>query len=204
VAARLMERKLTRKEAEEAFQAVAALRDEIAFGWLAEGCECRAQLMIEHLQAMGLEPGRAWAISVGRMLAFPQANRPGHYYHWQNHVAPTVAVEEVEQAILVIDPSLSPAGPLDLLDWVQILRVRSVHLSDSGLSEAEVMTLQRERVLQGGELDAVVFNLRLGQPPLTNLGGSGFRIGPDPHPGVSMFAHRQMLRLLDLQNQMGS
>ena len=40
---------LTRGEAEKVFAAMAAKGDEIAFDNLAEGCECRAQLMIEHM-----------------------------------------------------------------------------------------------------------------------------------------------------------
>jgi hypothetical protein len=197
-----MERLLTRQEAEEAFRAVAALRDQIAFRWLREGCECRAQLMIEHLQGLGLEPGRVWAVSVGRRLAFPQPNKPGHFYHWENHVAPTVAVEGIEHGILVIDPALSQASPLSLLDWTRVLRIQSVHVSDRGLSETDVMALQREHVLQGRELDAVVFILNFGQPPLTNLGGSGFRIGPDPDEELGSFARAEMREFLRNQRSL--
>jgi hypothetical protein len=87
---------------------------------------------------------------------------------------------------------------------MQAMSVRSAHVIDTGLSEAEVLTIQRDYVLHGHELDAVVFNLRLGQPPLTNLGGSGFHIGPDPAVGVSIFAREQMQEFLDSQKQMGT
>jgi hypothetical protein len=198
-----MERKLTRKEAEEAFYAVAALREQIAFGWLREGCECRAQLMIEHLQGMGLEPGRVWAISVGRMLTFPHPKVAGQTFKWGNHVAPVLAVEGPERGILVIDPALSQTGPLTLSEWMQTMKVKSAHVTDSGLSEAEILTLQSERVLQGEELDAVVFILKLGEPPLVNRGGSGFCIGPDPAMGIGRFARETMRDFLTLQNRLG-
>ena len=42
-----MDQPLTQEQAQAVFEAMAALGDRIAFRWLAEGCECRAQLMIE-------------------------------------------------------------------------------------------------------------------------------------------------------------
>ena len=36
------------------------------------------------------------------------------------------------------------------------------------------------------------FYLRLGVPPLPELGGSGFRIGPDPSEGVSGYSREMM------------
>jgi len=62
-------RPLTDREAQEVFDAVAAREDEIAFRYLREGCECRAQLMIEYMVQRGIDPGRAWALAVGRDLA---------------------------------------------------------------------------------------------------------------------------------------
>jgi hypothetical protein len=38
---------------------MAAQGDRIAFRYLLEGCECRSQLMIEFVEGMGIEPGRA-------------------------------------------------------------------------------------------------------------------------------------------------
>jgi hypothetical protein len=187
-----MERQLTREEAEEAFRAVAALRDRIAFGYLVEGCECRAQLMIEHLQGLGLEPGRAWAVSVGRPLSFPFPKDPRRSYKWRNHVAPTLRVTEVEHGVLVIDPSLTAAGPLTVSEWAAALRVRSVEVSEVALSQQEILARQAARALQGQELDAVLFSLRLGEAPIPEVGGSGFALAPDPPEGVSALAHRLM------------
>jgi hypothetical protein len=171
---------------------VAALRDQIAFGYLEEGCECRAQLMIEHLQGMGLEPGRVWALSVGRPLSFPVLKDPRRSYKWRNHVAPTLRVSEVEYGVLVIDPSLSAAGPVTVREWGAALRVRAIEVSEIPLSQQEILARQSARALQGQELDAVLFILQLGVAPIPEVGGSGFALAPDPPDGVSALAHRLM------------
>jgi hypothetical protein len=190
-----MSSSLTRNDAQKIFEAMASKGDEIAFGNLAEGCECRAQRMIEHIQAMGIEPGRAWALAVDRDLAFPKPTDPRQSFKWNNHVAPTVAVEGVENAVLVIDPS-TQTGPVTLGDWAASMRARAIEVSNRGLSQAEILNRQSARALAGQRLDAVLFNLRLGEPPVPERGGSGFRIGPDPPEGPSAFARAEMRRLL--------
>jgi hypothetical protein len=112
---------LTREEAEKIFAAMAAKADEIAFGNLAEGCECRAQLMIEHMQGMGIEPGRAWAVAVDRDLAFAHSENRRELFKWNNHVAPTVAVVGAAHGVLVIDPS-TQTGPVGLVEWAASMR----------------------------------------------------------------------------------
>ncbi len=186
------EQSLTPEEARDAFNAVAALQDEIAFRWLAEGCECRAQLMIEYLLGLGLQPGRVWAISVGRPLSFPQPGNPRHRYKWANHVAPTVPVAGAEYGVLVIDPSLWPGGPCTLREWAVLLWANAVEVSSVGLLQAEILKRQAALALQGLDLDAVIFSLRLGEPPLPESGGSGFRIDADPPEGPSEFARKEM------------
>jgi len=65
------------------------------------------------------------------------------------------------------------------------------------------MDLQTARVTGGGQpLDAILFSLQRGQAPLPDVGGSGFRIGIDPPEGVSVFAHQQQQKYLELQSQM--
>jgi hypothetical protein len=192
---------LTPEQAREAFDDLAARTDEIAFGYLAEGCECRAQLMIERLQARALIPGRAWAVAVGRLLAFPHPSNPKQTYKWRNHVAPTLAVAGAEHGVLVLDPSLSRVGPLTLLEWAQAMRARKVEVSLVGLTQAEILSRQAARALQGEDLDAVVFCLPLGQPPLVDVGGTGFRIGADPDDGPGAFARSMMPRFLERQKQ---
>jgi hypothetical protein len=186
---------LTREEAEQVFAAMAAKGDEIAFGILAEGCECRAQLMIEFIQAMGIEPGRAWAVAVDRLLAFTNPDNPRQSFKWRNHVAPTVAVEGVEHGSLVIDPS-TQTGPVTLAEWAASFKARAIEVSYEALSQAEILDRQRAWALRGQGLDAVIFSLGLGQPPVPECGGSGFRIDPDPPAGPGAFPRAQMRRLL--------
>jgi hypothetical protein len=123
---------------------------------------------------------------------FPHPTQPDRSYKWGNHVAPTIAVEGMEHGVLVIDPSISPAGPLHLTDWANALGARSIELSHVGLSQAVILGRQAARALSGQGLDAMVFHLQLGEPPIPELGGSGFCIGPDPPEGASAFARRQM------------
>src|SRR5438309_2166878 len=108
-------RPLTTAEAQEIFAAMAAKGEEIAFRYLDEGCECRSQLMIEHLEALGIDPWRTWALAVGRDLVAPSPPAK-HKMTWRNHTAPTVAVREVEHGVLVIDPS-TQIGPVTLREW---------------------------------------------------------------------------------------
>jgi hypothetical protein len=194
---------LTPEEAQAVFDAMAAKGDRIAFRYLAEGCECRAQLMIEEVQALGIEPGRAWALAVGRQLAVPHPTIPKQTYKWLNHVAPTVAVEGVEHSVLVIDPSLSATGPLSLGEWAGVMRARAIEVSEVGLSQAEILSRQAARALQGEDLDAMLFKLKLGEPPILEVGGSGFRIAPDPPEGISAFARKEMQILLAKEKRLG-
>jgi len=193
---------LSVEQAQEAFAAVAALGDQIPFRWIREGCECRAQLMIEHLQTLGIEAGRVWALGVGRSLVVANPSNPRHPFTWNNHVAPTVAVEGVENGVLVIDPSLSRTGPLTIKAWVGAMRVKAFEVSTIGLSKAEILNRQTERGLAGAPFDAIVFILKVGEPPIPESGGSGFILDPDPPEGISTFVANRVRRLLVLQNQL--
>lgn len=189
-------RPLADVEARQVFAAMAAKEDEIAFAYLHEGCECRAQLMIEHLEAMGIDPGRAWAVSVGKPLTVSNPANPKTTLKWGNHTAPTVAVAGIEHGVLVIDPSLSQTGPMTLLQWAAAMRARSLEVSEEPLSQAEILSRQTTRALAGQELDALVFSLARGQAPIPERGGSGFVLGPDPAEGISAYAHRKMIDYL--------
>src|SRR5262245_269328 len=183
---------LSPEDAQRVFDLLAAKGDEIAFRWLKEGCECRAQLMIEHMQALGIVPGRAWAMSVGRPLSFATGPGPRDRFQWYNHVAPVVQAPGGEFGAWVIDPSLTRAGPLTLSAWASAMRARAIEVSDRPLSQAEILGRQAARALRGQDLDAVVFILELGQPPIPEAGGSGFMIGPDPDEGDSAYARMRM------------
>jgi hypothetical protein len=97
--------------------------------------------------------------------------------------------------VLVIDPS-TQAGAVTLVGWAATLGARLTEVSNTGLSQEEIMSIQSTRALRGQGLDAILFCLRLGEPPIPKLGGSGFRIGPDPPGGPSTFARAEMQRLL--------
>jgi hypothetical protein len=197
-------RPLTPAEAQVAFAAMAAKGDQIAFRYLQEGCECRAQLLIEGLVAMGIDPGRAWAVSVGRPLTVaPDPARPRVTIKWWNHTAPTVAVGPAPEGARVIDPAMPGAsGPMSLAEWAAAMRARAIEVSRVPLSQATILELQRLRALAGQGLDAVVFHLPRGTAPVPEKGGSGFRIDADPPEGVSAFARAEMQRLLALERQL--
>lgn len=192
---------LTPELAQAVFRSLAALRAQIAFGWLVEGCECRAQLMIEHLQQQWFQPGRAWMISVGRDLSIPNPRNPRQNIKWRNHVAPTLSVAGMEGALLIMDPSLSQ-GPLTLAAWASVMRVRTFETSLRGLSQRDILNRQATLALQGQDLDAMAFVLPLGEAPIPELGGSGFCLAPDPPEGVSIHAREMMKRYLALEQRL--
>jgi hypothetical protein len=185
---------LTAERAQSLFDALAAREDEIAFRWLVQGCECRAQLMIEWLLSQGVPCGRVWALSVGRLLAVPNPASPRQSYKWRNHVAPSVPVPGAPHELLLLDPSLSRTGPLDLVTWAAIMKAVDIEIVTTGLSQEEILKRQTERALRGLGLDAVLFCLALGQPPILELGGSGYRIGADPDEGPTVHA-REMTKV---------
>lgn len=196
-------RPLSAVEAQEIFDAMAAKGDQIAFRYLYEGCECRSQLMIEAMVTIGIHPGRAWALSAGRKLSLPDPVNPRRAITWENHTAPTVAVDGVPHGVLVIDPSLSRSGPVTLDVWAGLARARSIEISEVPLTQAQILDLQTARVLGGGQpLDAVIFSLARGIAPVPDVGGSGFRLATDPPEGVSVFAHAEMQELLRRQVQL--
>jgi hypothetical protein len=192
-----MDQPLTPEQARAVFDAMAALEDELCLSYLDEGCECRAELMIRRMQAMGYEPGRAWALAVGRLLQHPQPGNPARSFKWNNHVAPTLPVPGAEGGVLVIDPSIVPAGPVTLTGWATALAVRSFEVSSIGLSQSEILKRQTERALRWIDLDAVIFNLPLGVPPIPENGGSGFCVKGDPGQGIERYLQETMAKIRD-------
>jgi hypothetical protein len=192
---------LSPEEAQRLFDALTAKGDEIAFRWLKEGCECRAQLMIEYMQALGLNPGRAWAVAVGRPLTVTDRLAPRGVSEWYNHVAPAFRAAGVTHEAWVIDPVLSGSGPMSIVGWAEAMRARAIDVSTLPLSQLEILNRQATRVMRGEALDAILFLLEFGQPPIPELGGSGFRLAPDPPEGASEFARMTMQKLLALEQQ---
>ena len=84
------------------------------------------------------------------------------------------------------------------------MRARSLEVSETPLTQAQILALQTARVTGGGPpLDAILFSLERGKAPLPDVGGSGFCIGIDPLEGVSVFARQQQQKYLELQSRMG-
>lgn len=192
-------RLLTQAEAEAVFGALAAKGDEISFGYLRAGCESRAHVMMEHMEAMGIDPGRATILTAGRQLAIPDPLNKGKFLPWNNHTAPLVAVEGQPHGLLVIDPALSKTGPMTITEWAGAMRARRLHVSETPLSVAEMSELQTAAGIRGQPIDSFVFLLARGEAPVPELGGSGFRLAADPPNGVSAFAREQMRHYLKLQ-----
>jgi hypothetical protein len=157
--------------------------------------------MVELLQAAKLECGRAWALSVGRSLVVPNPANTRQSFKWHNHVAPTLRVPGADHGVLVIDPALSPGGPIDLSGWAGMMKARSIEIVTAGLNQEEILRRQAEGALQGRELDAIVFSLRFDEPPIPELGGSGYRIGPGPSEGAGQHARSMMQTYLARQNR---
>jgi hypothetical protein len=195
-------RPLTPAEAEAVFAAMAARADQIAFGYVKAGCESRAQVMFEHLETMGVNAGRATILTGGKQLAVADPLNPGRFLQWNNHTAPFVAVGGHPDGLLVIDPSLSEAGPVTITEWAGVMRARVLHVSDVPLSVSRMGELQTTAGIQGRPIDAFVFLLERGIAPVPERGGSGFRLAADPSNGVSAFAHEQMRHYLKLQTQL--
>jgi hypothetical protein len=98
-----------------------------------------------------------------------------------------------------MDPS-TQTEPVLLRQWAASMRATVIEVSHRGLSQAEILNTQTVRALRGQGLDAMIFSLRLGEPPIPELGGSGFCVGPDPADGPSAFARSEMRRLLGKQH----
>jgi hypothetical protein len=127
--------------AEQVFARMAALghdgsADPITFHCPQGSCQARAQVMVEHLQQMGLSPSKAWAMAAAMLLqqpldgyptdalrpvneqGTPLINEQGAPTLWSFHVAPALEVQTPTggRQRMVIDPSLS-RGPLSLQEW---------------------------------------------------------------------------------------
>jgi hypothetical protein len=119
---------------EEAYARLAALgRDPspqpVAYHCLEDGCHGRAQLMIDHLRQLGVDPSqirRTWAFAERAFdparPRMPPTDETGSAFRdyagvvieWDYHVAPAVFAEALDHTtiLVVLDPSLlgNPAG----------------------------------------------------------------------------------------------
>jgi hypothetical protein len=199
-------RPLTQPEAEAVFATMAARGDKIPFRYIKEGCEVRSQLMIEEMVAMGIDPGRAWALAVpGKALVVPNPFNPRQPIRWGNHTAPTVAVDATPQGIRVIDPSLPGVnGPLTIDEWAAAINLTAYEAPGKPLVQAEMLDVFAERARKGQDLQGFVFVVERGVCPVSDVSGSGFRIAPDPAEGIPTFVNKEVQRLFAEQAKMRS
>jgi hypothetical protein len=197
-------RPLTQAEVEAVFAGMAAMGDRIAFKYLKEGCECRSQLMIEEMMAMGIDPGRAWAMTVpGKTLRVLDPHNPKQPIRWQNHTAPIVAQDSTPQGIRVIDPSLPGVkGPLSVAEWATSIGLIAFEMPGNPLTQAEMLSIFADRTMKGQDIHGFVFIVESGVSPLSDIKGSGFRLDVDPPQGVSAFARDRMQDYLKIEAQM--
>jgi hypothetical protein len=183
---------------EEAYACLAAMghdrsRQPVAFHCIEDGCHARAQLMIDQLQQLGVNPQqirrvwafsqRAWGRALPRMGATDESGCPlldyaGRVIEWDYHVAPAVLAEEPSGTTVssVLDPSLlgNPAG-MDL--WHQRAGT----------------PLQLALTAQVTELGVAPLHPATGQ----QLPGSGYRPWADPpNQTPSTDADRLMMEIM--------
>jgi hypothetical protein len=194
-------RPLTQAEAEAVFAAMASKGDKIPFRYLQEGCEVRSQLLIEEMVAMGIDPGRAWALAVpGKALSVPDPFNPRKPIRWGNHTAPTVAIAASLQGIRVIDPSLPGVkGPLTLAEWTAAIKLTAWEMPAKPLSQAEMLNVLAQCTMKGQALEGFVYVVERGVSPVSDVPGSGFRIAADPPEGIPAFVQKEVQRLLKEQ-----
>lgn len=197
-------RPLTPAEAEVVFAAMAAKGDKIPFGYIREGCELRSQLMIDEMVAMGIDPGRVWALAApGKTLGVANPLNPKQPIRWANHTAPTVALDATPQGVRVIDPSLPGVkGPLTIQEWAGAIKLSAYEMPARPLSQAEMLTIFGERTTKGPDIKGFVFATERGVSPVTDVPGSGFRLAPDPAEGIPAFVRKEVQRLFVEQAQL--
>jgi hypothetical protein len=190
-------RPLTHVEAEAVFATMTAKGDKIPFRYIQEGCEVRSQLMIEEMVALGIDPGRAWALAVpGKTLSVQDPFNPGQPLRWGNHTAPTVAISATPQGIRVIDPSLPGVqGPLTIAEWAAVIKLTAWEMPAKPLSQAEMLNRFAQCTMKGQSLEGFVYVLARGVSPVSDVAGSGFRIGADPPEGIRAFVSKEVQRL---------
>jgi hypothetical protein len=197
-------RPLTQAEAEAVFAAMAARGDKIPWGYIKEGCEVRSQLMIDEMVAMGIDPGRAWALTVpGKTLSVPDPLNPRQRIRWGNHTAPTVALDATRQGLRVIDPSLPGVkGPLTVAEWAAAIKLTVWEMPARPLSQGEMLNLFAQDAVKGQDLQGFVYVVARGVSPVADIPGSGFRIASDPSEGIAAFVHQEAQRLFKEQAKM--
>jgi hypothetical protein len=199
-------RPLTPAEAEAVFAALAAKGDKIPFLYIKEGCEVRSQLLIEEMLTMGIDPGRAWELTVpGKTLSVANPRNPRQPIRWGNHTAPTVAVGVTAADIRIIDPSLPTVkGPLTVPEWAAAIKLTVYEVLDRPLSQAEMLARFAQGTTAGRNLEGFVYLVERGVSPVSDILGSGFRIAADPPEGIPAFVQKEVQRLFQEEAKLRS
>jgi hypothetical protein len=143
-----------------------AATEDLALGFLADGCYARTHVMVQHLLDQGLSPMKVWAFaaSAADPLWVEAPNSSGERVEWSYHVAPVLVVREpdCEPEERVFDPVLFDR-PVRVEEWLSALHD----------APRPVRTV-------------------LGEPPLPAVGGSGYWPSPDPPEGPDVHARETL------------
>lgn len=124
---------LSLKDAINIFDQCADMED-IAFGYMKEGCPARAHLLCQRLLKAGIKPSKAWAIEDSPTLYTKMPD--GKEGKWWFHVAPTIPVKQDNGSIedMIIDPSLFD-GPVTKEEWGNIMGANTYNVSIRALGK---------------------------------------------------------------------
>ncbi len=127
-----------------------ASQEDITFRYVEDGCYARTHLMIRRMQAMGLNPGRVWAISPASNAGLYVVTPYGAHtvngqraQRWNWHCAATLKVRLADGSVgtCVIDPSLFDR-PVILETWKSAIRpvdgAPAIHFTESRFGEAPI------------------------------------------------------------------
>jgi uncharacterized Zn-binding protein involved in type VI secretion len=158
------------------FSALAS-RSDIAFKYPVDGCYARAHLMVKQMQAMGLNPGKAWTFAGSRTdpLWVNTPNHPDGMVSWGYHVAPTLPVTGKDGVTrpMVMDPSMF----------------------DHPVTPKEWQDAQHDH--------PTLVQTKAGQSPLSSGEGTGYWPGRDPAEGPDANAKETMEEYKRLEGTRG-
>jgi hypothetical protein len=139
-----------------------AAAGDLALRYPADGCYARTHVMVRRLLERGLAPWKIWAFAAGvaDLLWVETSDHPDGRVQWAYHVAPVLLVREPDGGAreMAFDPILFDR-PVSVEEWRSALHD----------TPALVRTAP-------------------GEPPLPELGGSGYWPGPDPLEGPDVHA----------------
>ena len=130
---------------------------QMAFNYMNEGCQARAQLMGKRAQEKNIPNiKRAWAFGVGKSLKVTIPN--DRTYGWPHHVALAIPVQLDDNSIedLVFDPGIFD-GPVTVKEWGETMRAdpRTMDV----ISFNEIAKYNNNCYVPGGRREDADFNM---------------------------------------------